>query len=217
VRQAFLRLEKQGDGHPSAGELAIAWEQWKALPNAEQRRILNGWQPNETLPSRASLLERSPYAALFLEGEIDRSGRVTLSPEVEIDEGSVNPLRVLIREGTDKATAVCGLRVILAAVEAHFEDAVGLKLGELLATTAALRSDALQAANVAFSAAQEAIENARKSLELVFSNTLRMAATAIPQVAREAPNRPPKKKPPGSTRTRKLGGRGREKTEAATR
>ena len=136
----FRKLKEQWnrDDGPTWGICHMAAEAWREVGREEQRRILNGWHPHNDQPAAAMALAWIEEASVEAVLRIDcmSAGEVHLSPEFVPSDGITSPVTLLVKEGTDAPTFFAALHVITAALQAHWQGAIGLRQGECLTVPA---------------------------------------------------------------------------------
>ena len=134
VAKAFRIFEDQfgRENGPTWGCVYRVMKAWNALVPAEQSRIMNGWRPQKTIMNVEMLLQEMQQHAdgesvsWFLNLECGTDGTILVAPDYQLDHGSTCPVIVAIKEGTDKATALAGLKAAIATLEAQWDRAVQL-------------------------------------------------------------------------------------------
>jgi hypothetical protein len=164
LRAAFRRVLAVGDNQqPELADLRRIKAAFYALPEAEQRRILNGWS---AWPDRADkdqvaasmALNEDAYRVLLLEaggsqsdGEpraADVGMRVSVGQTTRLCAGTL-PVEVAIKEGVSRKEAVAALHSILNVIERQWDGLIAEPFPGLMAQENSGASIALEAHELA--------------------------------------------------------------------
>jgi hypothetical protein len=114
-----FRYVHDRDGKPALGELRELHRIFFALPDAEQRRVLNGWMPDAKIVTRGEI-EPTPGAPMRVLDMSPNNGRVLTTFEWIISE-NLDPFYCYAREGATKAEVLDGLQTVTNWVREHWE------------------------------------------------------------------------------------------------